>query len=177
MAGTETGIPALDAALVWGGALSLLVGLGTVCWRVVRGSVRLGRRVDEFIDDWSGEPSRPGVPPRPGVMERMGGLEDRMGGLEEELQRIKHELYPNSGGSLRDAVDLANRRLALLCTEESALPGTAVPPGDTGGDTAPGGKDTAGDTARVTSEDTAGDTGDDDGQGVPFRKEPGPRTD
>ncbi|MGW7518082.1 hypothetical protein ACWGJ2_21095 [Streptomyces sp. NPDC054796] len=31
---------------------------------------------------------------------------------------MEHELYPNSGHSLRDAVDLANDRLARLCPDE-----------------------------------------------------------
>ncbi|MCF3960595.1 hypothetical protein [Streptomyces fuscigenes] len=172
---TETGIPAVDALLVWGGAISLAGGLVAVAWRVLRGTARLGRRVDEFIDDWRGEPSRPGVPARPGVMERMVGLESRMGGVEDELGRIKHELYPNSGGSLRDAVDLANHRLSRLCEEQ---PGTAVPAEDMSGDTesAPGDiPHTAGDTSEdaptVSGEDTAedgpGDTGDTGPPGVP----------
>ncbi|MFE4972647.1 hypothetical protein ACFRAR_11055 [Kitasatospora sp. NPDC056651] len=54
---------------------------------------------------------------RPGLMERVGGIEDR-------LTRVEHELYPNSGESLRDAVDLANRRLARLCDDD---PGRASP--------------------------------------------------
>ncbi|MEU6928932.1 hypothetical protein AB0A05_07185 [Streptomyces sp. NPDC046374] len=107
----ETGVPALDTALVWGGVITLLAGAGTAAWRVARTGVRLGRRVDQFMDDWYGEEARPGVPGRPGVMERMGGIEDRIG-------RVEHELYPNSGGSLRDAVDQANERLARLCPDE-----------------------------------------------------------
>lgn len=62
------------------------------------------------MDDWAGEEPRPGVPGRPGVMERVSVIEDR-------LTRVEHELYPNSGQSLRDAVDLANQRLARLCPE------------------------------------------------------------
>ncbi|MBL0777016.1 hypothetical protein G6541_06370 [Streptomyces albidoflavus] len=161
----ETGIPAVDTVLVWGGAVSLTLGLVTIAWRGIRGGVRLGRRVDQFIDDWQGEPSRAGVPARPGVMERMGGLEDRMGGVEADLQRIKHELYPNSGGSLRDAVDRANERLALLC------PGTVVPGGDARGDRRPVPGDTEqdnpgdgptapGDTSDLTSGDTRDSAGD-----------------
>lgn len=105
-----TGIPALDVALVWGGAVTILAGVGTVVWRAVRGMVRLAGRVDDFMDDWAGEPARAGVPGRPGVMERVSAIEER-------LQRVEHELYPNSGGSLRDAVDQANERLARLCPE------------------------------------------------------------
>ncbi|WP_289975148.1 hypothetical protein [Streptomyces sp. SRF1] len=123
-----TGIPALDAALVWGGAVSVLAGVGTVVWRGLRGALRLGRRVNEFMDDWAGEEARPGVPGRPGVMERVSAIEGR-------LQRVEHELYPNSGGSLRDAVDLANERLARLCPEpetcgptDPPVPPPPVPP-------------------------------------------------
>ncbi|MFI1956129.1 hypothetical protein ACH437_30545 [Streptomyces xinghaiensis] len=158
----ETGVPALDSVLVWGGAVSLLGGLVAVVWRLVRGAARFGRRVNEFIDDWRGEPARPGVPPRPGVMERMGRLEERMGGVEGDLQRIKHELYPDSGASLRDAVDLANRRLALLCPETCA-PGGPEPGSsrvDPGGDGGARGEDVVG----VTGEDTGGVAGDTGGR-------------
>lgn len=116
----ETGHPTLDTVLVWGGAITLLVGAGAAAWRVVRGGLRLGRRVDLFMDDWYGEEERPGVPGRPGVMERVSGIEDR-------LTRVEHELYPNSGGSLRDAVDLANERLARLCPDEP-VDGLRLPP-------------------------------------------------
>ncbi|MFE7354898.1 hypothetical protein ACFU8Q_17285 [Streptomyces sp. NPDC057543] len=110
-----TGIPAVDTVLVWGGALSVLTAVVTVLWRISRGALHLGGRVAEFMDDWSGEEERPGVPGRPGVMERVSGIEAR-------LSRVEHELYPNSGGSLRDAVDLANHRLARLCPDESESP-------------------------------------------------------
>ncbi|MFJ5890259.1 hypothetical protein [Streptomyces californicus] len=104
---------ALDAVLVWGGAVSVVATLGTVAWRAARGAIRLGRRVDHFMDDWMGEDERPGVPARPGVIER--------------LSRVEHELYPNSGGSLRDAVDLANERLARLCPDSGGC-GNGEPP-------------------------------------------------
>ncbi|WP_439082045.1 hypothetical protein [Streptomyces sp. WL006] len=111
---------ALDAVLVWGGAVSVVATLGTVAWRAARGAIRLGRRVDHFMDDWTGEEERPGVPARPGVIERVSGIEER-------LSRVEHELYPNSGGSLRDAVDLANERLARLCPDSGGC-GNGEPP-------------------------------------------------
>jgi hypothetical protein len=74
------------------------------------GVARIGRRVDDFMDDWYGEPERPGVPARPGLMERVGGIEDRLG-------RVEHELHPNDGGSLRDAVDQANHCLSQICPD------------------------------------------------------------
>ncbi|MFD3848207.1 hypothetical protein ACFWVB_20240 [Streptomyces microflavus] len=111
----DTGIPLLETVLVWGGALTILGGLGAVLWRAARGVVRTGRRMNEFMDDWYGEGPRPGVPARPGLMERVSGMEDRLSGVE-------HELHPNDGGSLRDAVDQANRRLANLCPDRLEPP-------------------------------------------------------
>lgn len=106
-----TGISAVDMAILWGGAITILAGVCALAWRAVRGALHLGRRVHQVIDDWYGEEERPGVPGRAGLMERVGGIEER-------LSRVEHELYPNSGESLRDAVDLANRRLARLCPDE-----------------------------------------------------------
>ncbi|WP_166631461.1 hypothetical protein [Streptomyces sp. GC420] len=83
--------------------------------------LQLGRRAEEFMDDWSGQEERPGV------MERVGGIEARVGGIEARLTCVEHDLYPNSGESLRDAVDLANSRLARLCPDEEGEPPS--PPG------------------------------------------------
>ncbi|MFD6128583.1 hypothetical protein ACFWC2_14715 [Streptomyces diastaticus] len=152
-----TGIDALDVVLVWAGALTVLGGLVAAGWRGVRGALRLAGRVDDFMDDWAGQEERPGVPGRPGVMERVGAIEAR-------LHRVEHELYPNSGGSLRDAVDRANERLALLCP-------TVVPGGDARGDRRPVPRDTEqdnpgdgptapGGTSDLTSGDTRDSAGD-----------------
>ncbi|MFJ7586944.1 hypothetical protein ACIQZO_06030 [Streptomyces sp. NPDC097617] len=102
--------PALNTLMAWGGVITLVVGVGGATWRFVRASIRTGTRMNEFMDDWYGEVSRPGVEERPGMMHRVKVIEDR-------LRRVEHELYPNSGGSLRDAVDLANERLARLCPD------------------------------------------------------------
>ncbi|WP_405759415.1 hypothetical protein OG234_13075 [Streptomyces sp. NBC_01420] len=111
-----TGIPALDAALVWGGAISVIGAVTTVLWRALRASSHLASRAGQFLDDWYGEEERAGVPARPGVMERLGDL-------ETGLQQVRHEVRPNSGGSLRDAVDLANWRLARLCPDPDPAAG------------------------------------------------------
>jgi hypothetical protein len=164
MAAPSTGVPAVDTLLVWGGVVSLVVTLGALAWRGIRSGVRIGRRMDEFIDDWRGEPSRPGVPARPGVMERMEGLETRMNGFDDDLQRIKHELYPNGGGSLRDAVNLANQQLAHLCSGPTGTPvpepdrtGDGLSPlGDPAGDTPSSAGDRGGPPLGLTSGDTGG---------------------
>lgn len=107
-----TGNAVFDAILLWGAVAVALAGIGTVVWRVVRWALRLGTRINQFIDDFYGEEARPGVPARPGLLERVSGMEGR-------LARVEHEMYPNDGGSLRDAVDLANRQLRHLCEGES----------------------------------------------------------
>ena len=62
----------------------------------------LFRKLGHFLDDVAGEPARPGVEARPGLMER--------------LARIEHEVFQNSGSSLRDRVD----QTAQQVTEVSA---------------------------------------------------------
>ncbi|MFC8723783.1 hypothetical protein [Streptomyces bacillaris] len=118
----EGGPPGAEAVLLWGGVITMVAGLVAGLWRVVRGLVSTWRRLDQYIADWYGEPERPGVPARPGVMERVAGMEVRLG-------RMEHELHPNGGASLRDAIDEANRRLAVLraCSDDPARGTTGEP--------------------------------------------------
>ncbi|MFE4972646.1 hypothetical protein ACFRAR_11050 [Kitasatospora sp. NPDC056651] len=46
-----TGIPALDTALVWGGAFTALAAVVALFWRVLRGGLHLTRAVGKVIDD------------------------------------------------------------------------------------------------------------------------------
>lgn len=66
---------------------------------------RFTAKINDFMDDWGGTEARPGVPRRPGVMER--------------LDWIEHQLKPNSGESLRDVV---NRIEDQLNTQPSSSP-------------------------------------------------------
>lgn len=61
-----------------------------------------GRKLMHFIDDVAGEPARPGIPARPGLMERVA--------------RIEHEITPNHGGSMNDAL----RRVEAAQTDHRA---------------------------------------------------------
>ncbi|BAJ30497.1 MULTISPECIES: hypothetical protein [Kitasatospora] len=110
----ETGIPLLDTVLLWGGVVTVLATLGVGGWKCGRVVLRLAARAEELADDCFGEPARPGVPPRPapGALERVAAIEARVAAIE-------HEVHPSDGGSLRDVVDLANRRLAQLCPAEA----------------------------------------------------------
>ncbi|QWF81127.1 hypothetical protein [Amycolatopsis sp. CA-230715] len=84
--------------LIWGGVV--VGGAGTLAglWRVIRAFARVVRKLSHFADDWFGQEARPGVPERPGVMARLESIEDY-------VRSVQHEVVPNSGASLRDAVD------------------------------------------------------------------------
>lgn len=86
----------LDPVTIAGGIATLAAGGAGAIWlgRVV---AKTGRAVVDMHDDWKGEPDRPGVRGRPGVMER--------------LDRIERELHPNGGSSLRDAVNRVEAKL------------------------------------------------------------------
>ncbi|MBC9719522.1 hypothetical protein H9Y04_44190 [Streptomyces sp. TRM66268-LWL] len=70
-------------------------------WRVVRRSARVVVGGEQFLTEWNGTPTQPGIP-------------RRLAAVEEQLDRMGHELFPNSGTSLRDAVDRLEARLDHL---------------------------------------------------------------
>ncbi|MEU3563507.1 hypothetical protein [Kitasatospora sp. NPDC006786] len=84
----DTGVVQVDALAAWAAALGAIAAVLGLIWRAVR---RIHTVLDAWSDDWQGTEARPGVPARPGVMVRIAAIE--------------HELHPNSGSSLRDAVD------------------------------------------------------------------------
>lgn len=81
-----------------------------------------------FLTDWRGEPERPGVERRPGVLERLEDLTLRLDVVGERLERVEESAAvaafnsaPNHGSSAHDALanslarveaDLAGLRLA-----------------------------------------------------------------
>lgn len=89
----------MSPVLVWLVAAAGAVTAVGVLWRPVRVAARLVRAVEEFLSDWHGEPGRPGVPARAGVLTR--------------LQVIEAELSYNGGQSVKDAV----QRIERLCQE------------------------------------------------------------
>jgi hypothetical protein len=113
----------MNTVLVWAGGVTVLAGVAATLWRGLRAFVRIGTRMEQFMDDWYGEEARPGIPARPGVLERVGVIESR-------IERVEHEMHPNSGASLRDAVDQANHQLSRLCRDECDDP--ALPPAEPG---------------------------------------------
>ncbi|WP_411129923.1 hypothetical protein [Streptomyces sp. x-19] len=113
MTAATTGVDPIDALVLWSGVVVAISGALALVWRATRSFRRIGGKVEDFVDDWQGTEPRPGVPARPGVMSRLGAIEDR-------LARVEHELHPNSGASLRDAVDRVDERTRqIIDTDDS----------------------------------------------------------
>ncbi|MFJ4166277.1 hypothetical protein ACIPY5_12035 [Microbacterium sp. NPDC089698] len=79
----------LEGVSVW--EVLVTVGVVTTVVLALWKLIPLFKKLSNFIDDVAGEEARAGVPARAGLMER--------------VQRIEHELFPNSGGSARDAIN------------------------------------------------------------------------
>ncbi|WP_156759573.1 hypothetical protein [Microbacterium karelineae] len=80
-----------------------LAVLAGVVWLGVK-ALPIVRKVGHLVDDLAGEPARPGVPARPGLMQRMETV-------EHQTREIRHEVFPNSGQSLRDEVNRQGEHL------------------------------------------------------------------
>ncbi|MFV2198470.1 hypothetical protein [Nocardiopsis sp. LOL_012] len=86
----------LATAGVWVGGFAAVVTAITVVTVGVRKVLAMLRRVGHFLDDWAGEPERPGVESRPGVISRLSGIETRLG-------KVEHEVQHNDGSSMKDS--------------------------------------------------------------------------
>lgn len=108
MEGLIAGIPVLGVLGIIAGGL---VALGII-WRAIRAVWRFLRRIGEFLDDWRGEVTRPGVPARPGVMARLEQVEQHQARTDERMSYVDEQLRPNGGGSLYDKITRVDERNA-----------------------------------------------------------------
>lgn len=92
----------------WLGAIVLAVFLGAVGWKYLRPPTK---GLNHFLEDWNGDADRPGVPGRPGVMVRFQNLEEWTAKYGPMIDRMDHEMHPNSGSSMADAVNRTERNL------------------------------------------------------------------
>lgn len=109
-------MPTPDATTVGAwliGAAALITAL-VVTWRFAAALLAAGRRLGHFLDDWFGESARPGAPARPGIPERLTRVEQQVAEVRQQVDAIVHELHPNAGGSLRDAIDRVDVRTARI---------------------------------------------------------------
>lgn len=107
MEGLIAGIPVLGVIGIIAGAL---VAIGIIA-RAARGAWRFLRKLSDVLDDWRGEPARAGVDARPGVMTRLGAIEQHQARTEAHQARtearlayVEEQLRPNGGGSLFDKI-------------------------------------------------------------------------
>jgi hypothetical protein len=130
----------LTTVLAICGAVIAIGGATTVIVKLVRKLARGARKVSAFIDEVLGVPEQFGRPGRAGVLERMathellltttttqvtrlsadvtrlstdvGQLTTDVGEVAGLAKDMHHELHPNSGSSMRDAVDRTEKALA-----------------------------------------------------------------
>ncbi len=118
-------------------AVGVFVTSVTAIVRGMRAAARWARVWDRFFREWFGEPEDQlrGEPRKPGIPERLGEVEssvrrvdDHVRRVDGRVQQIDHEMHPNEGGSLRDAVNRIERSTS---TQQPTVHQTFVTPGDT----------------------------------------------
>ncbi|WP_211323398.1 hypothetical protein [Amycolatopsis palatopharyngis] len=104
-------------------AIAILTAVSKVVAKTTRAIRRVWRPFTDFLEDWRGEPARPGRDKQPGAMERMQAIETRvtantehLSAMDDRLVRVEAEFRPNGGSSLRDSL---NRVESYVSPEES----------------------------------------------------------
>jgi hypothetical protein len=73
----------------------------------------LFRRTQQFLEDWFGEPERPGQKARPGAMARLAQLETNGGtSMRDAIARIERKVT-DTAAAAREAVSLAHEAAVL----------------------------------------------------------------
>lgn len=74
--------------------MNLVLQLGAIAVAVVailalmRSVYRAWKRIDAFLEDWNGEPARPGREKRPSMPERVARVEDRLTQVETAIHNV-----------------------------------------------------------------------------------------
>lgn len=98
MADAQTVAAIIGSVVVGSSAL-----IGGMSW-AVRKFHRFNARFDEFMEDWRGTEARPGVPHRPGVMERLSQQDSTLQCIDNRLVAVELEINNNGGKSIKDVV-------------------------------------------------------------------------
>lgn len=116
----------LEGVDVWTVVLwiGLLVAVFFILWR---GFPWL-RRFVAFVNDVSGEPARPGREALPGIMERIARIEETQHhnaevtqDISNKVNTVHHEVFPNSGKSLRDQTNRIEAKVSKDYKEITSL--------------------------------------------------------
>jgi archaellum component FlaC len=102
-------------------AIAGIVTAITILIVAFRKTSKAVKKMVHFFDDYFGEEERPGVDRRPGISERLSKMEEclndvnsRFTTVEYKIESIEKELQPNSGTSLRDAINRIEDRVENL---------------------------------------------------------------
>lgn len=74
-----------------------------------------------FVNDVAGEDARPGFPARPGLFDRIHSIETTQNAVADKVDRVHHELFPNSGKSLRDQTNRIEQKVSADYREITKL--------------------------------------------------------
>jgi hypothetical protein len=96
------------------GAASIALATGSA-W-VVRRVRTVNARLEEFLEDWNGVDARPGVPHKPGVMERLSQQDDALAKIDGRLVAVEAEVNYNGGKSMKDIVHRVDGNLKHIRT-------------------------------------------------------------
>lgn len=100
-------------------AIALVVaGTSGGVWAFIKKVWPLLRKVVHFLDDWLGREETTGREAQPGIMQRLHQIEQTQFAHTQSFEVVRHELFPNSGASLRDVAD---RHEASLVRIEALL--------------------------------------------------------
>lgn len=88
------------------------VALGTVVSAVLLKMARRPRQIAHFLDDVMGEEGRPGIPPRPGLMERMATVETNSNEAHVAAQEAKAHAQ-----AAKDAVEKSTLAVAAISAQ------------------------------------------------------------
>lgn len=84
-------------------ALAAIAAALATLWKTIGAPAhRLGKRVAEFLDDWNGEPARPG---RPAIKP----MPARIASLEEKIECLSTKMHTFQDESSADRADLRAR--------------------------------------------------------------------
>lgn len=88
-----------------------LAGMGIIWGFMFRPVRKMVRRLGQFFDDWFGEEARPGVPRRPGMLERVSTLEtgqaeirslrDDVTGIKAQVSQMSSQIDSLHGDSMK----------------------------------------------------------------------------